>query len=247
MLSVPAPLAELGVDDELKAALRKLAASLPDAQRTDPERVHQRIHLDAMWWSQGQEPVPHLRAVHEAMWQDLVLSIQYRQAYGTPSVIERSVEPYGLVAKGGVWYLVCARNGRMRVHRVSHLLDVRLSDASFERAPDFDLAAFWRSWCADTERTRTDYRVLVRVAPDFAGWLSHYLGESIRIALAQAGPPDRDGWIVLELRFENLWAAGDRILSFGRGVEVLAPKGLRLSVLDYATQIVDLYGNADRS
>jgi predicted DNA-binding transcriptional regulator YafY len=98
-----------------------------------------------------------------------------------------------------------------------------------------------------SERTRTDYPVLVRVAPDFAAWSSHYLGESSRTALAQADPPDPDGWIVLELRFENLWSARDRILSFGRGVEVLEPRALRLSVLDYAAQIVDLYGNANRS
>ncbi len=38
MLSIPAPLAELGVSQELGLALRKLAASLPDAQRQEEVR-----------------------------------------------------------------------------------------------------------------------------------------------------------------------------------------------------------------
>jgi predicted DNA-binding transcriptional regulator YafY len=45
----------------------------------------------------------------------------------------------------------------------------------------------------------------------------------------------------LELFFESLEAARERILGFGRGVEVLEPPALRGSVLDYAEQIVGLY------
>jgi len=47
MLSIPAPLAQLGVGQELKAALRKLVAALPAAYRADAARVRQRLHLDA--------------------------------------------------------------------------------------------------------------------------------------------------------------------------------------------------------
>ena len=87
MLSIPAPLADLGVDGELRTALHKLAAALPDARRGDEERVRRRIHLDAVWWSREHEPVPYLAAIHEAVWQDRRLSIRYRQAFGVPAVI----------------------------------------------------------------------------------------------------------------------------------------------------------------
>ena len=84
----------------------------------------------------------------------------------------------------------------------------------------------------------------MRVAPDLVRWLPAHFGERIHTAIAQAGSPDTEGWIVLELRFESLWAARDRILAFGRAAEVLEPRALRLSVLDYARQIVDLYEGA---
>jgi predicted DNA-binding transcriptional regulator YafY len=185
--------------------------------------------------------VPHLPVVHEAVWQDLKLAIRYRQAFGAPAVIERLVDPYGLVAKAGVWHVVCARNERIRVYRVSRLLDARLSDERFVRPLDFDLSVFWETWCAQKQHG-SYYAVLVRVAPSFVEWLPRLCGERARSAIAQAGPPDEEGWITLELRFDHLWAARDRLLACGRGVEVLEPEPLRLSILDYARQIVDLYG-----
>jgi predicted DNA-binding transcriptional regulator YafY len=242
MLSIPAPFAELGVDDELRAAMRKLSAALPDRSRGAEAQVRQRVHVDSVWWAQGDDPVPHLRALHDAVWQDRVVRIRYRQPFGTPAVLERAVDPYGLVVKAGAWYLVYARQGRLRVIRVSHLQDVELTPATFERDPELDLSAFWRAWCAEGERQRTDYRAVVRVAPELLEWLPHYFGERIRAAIGEAGPPDGEGWIRLELGFESLPAARERILGFGRAMEVLEPRALRLSVADFARQVVQLYG-----
>lgn len=53
--------------------------------------------------------------------------------------------------------------------------------------------------------------------------LPAYFGEGIRARVAQAGPPDSEGWITLVLRFGSLEEARERLLGFGRGVEVLAP------------------------
>ena len=57
-------------------------------------------------------------------------------------------------------------------------------------------------------------------------------------------PPDAEGWITLELAFESLEAARDRLLSLGSSVEVLAPHALRASLSDYARQIVAIYSEA---
>jgi predicted DNA-binding transcriptional regulator YafY len=120
-------------------------------------------------------------------------------------------------------------------------MDVELTSATFERHPEFDLAAFWQEWCAEAERQRAGYRVLVRIAPELVAWLPHYFGERIRTAIDGAGPADKEGWIQLELHFESLFAARERILGFGRAMEVLEPLALRLSVADFARQVVQLY------
>lgn len=241
MLSIPAPLADLGVDQELKAALHKLAAALPVTRRHDEELVRQRIHLDSASWSEAREPAPYLHTLQQAVWQDRKLTITYRLPFQAEAVW--LVEPYGLVAKGTSWHLVCARNDSWRVYRASRVLDACLSNETFERLPDFDLAGFWRVWCAEVEENRPFYPVTVRVAAEFVPWLPYYFGETIReeIARARAGLPHAEGGLLLTLSFETLEDARARILSFGRAVEILEPIALRRSVVDYARQIVGLY------
>jgi predicted DNA-binding transcriptional regulator YafY len=239
MLSIPAPLAELGVDQELRAALLKLSAALPATRRPELERAQQRIHLDSVGWSEIREPVPHLQTIQQAVWTDRKVHLTYRLPWQAQA--EWLVEPLGLVAKASTWYLVCVRSGHTRAYRLSRILQARISDEPFDRPPDFDLAAFWQAWCAEVKENRPHYPARVRVAPQFVAWLPRYFGEAIHDAIAQAAPTDAQGWVTLTLPFETLEDACERILGFGRAVEVLEPPALRNSVLDYARQIVTLY------
>ncbi len=245
MLSIPAPLKDLGVGQELKAALLKLAAALPGARQDDEARVRQRIHLDSTWWFQGGESMPHLQTIHEAVWQDRRIRIQWRARFGPSYPIEQVVDPYGLVAKASVWYVVSAFEGHVRARRVSRLLDVHMLDERFERPAGFDLATFWQAWCAEFEASRPYYPVKARVAAQLLSDLPRVFGEQVREQIAQAGPPDAEGWITVELPFESLWAARDRLLGFGGAVEVLEPEPLRLTVIDYAQQILKRYQAGD--
>ena len=237
MLSMPAPLADLGVGADLKAALLKLSAALPSVRRDEEERVCQRFHLDATWWGQGAEPAPHVQTIQQAVWQDGRLAI----SYDLPQAIhiEQVVDAHGLVAKAGVWYLVYAVSGRLRAVRVSQLQSVRTLDETFVRK-SADLAAFWQQWCATVESHRLDYRVTARLAPSIASRLSLYFGRSMGDSLARA-TAGADGWLTIELAFESFFEARTRLLGCGRDVEVLAPEPLRQSILDFASQIVSLY------
>jgi predicted DNA-binding transcriptional regulator YafY len=242
MLSIPASLDELGAGRELKSALLKLAAALPAARRQDEERVRQRIYLD--WSAEGQveEPVPHLQTMQQAVWEDRVLELAYHLQIGPHSLpFERRVDPYGLVARAGVWHLACASGGRMRVYRVSRVLDARITDERFERPADFDLAAFWKAWCAGQAENRPAYLVKARVAPQLIPLLPLYLGTGTHQAPAPVAEPDAAGWVTLTLAFDNLEHARSHILEMGGAVEVLEPEALRRSVIDFAAQITALY------
>jgi predicted DNA-binding transcriptional regulator YafY len=240
MLNIPAPLDQLGVTQELKAALLKLSAALPASRRGEEERSRQRIHLDSSWWFQAEEAVPCLPAIQQALWQDHKLGLTYRADFGTQ--VHQIVAPYGLVAKASVWYLVYAHPaGDVRALQVSRVAEAVFLDEIFQRPPDFDLADFWKGWCTEFEEGRIRYMVTVRVAPKLVTQLPYYFGEDIRDLLAQAPPPDTEGWITLTLPFESITAARTRILGFGRAVEVLEPVALRKSVRDFAKQITAFY------
>jgi predicted DNA-binding transcriptional regulator YafY len=245
MLSIPAPLIELGVSQHLRGALLKLSAALPESRRQDEERVRQRFYLDSSWWHQGDEPVAYLQTIHQAVWEDRKLQISYRLPFSLG--IQQVVDPYGLVAKAGVWYLVYAHNQSIRVHKIADLLEVCLLPEHFEHPDEFDLASYWQAWCSEREKNHSLYPVTVAVAPDFLPILPWYFGNTIRARIAHSPPADEEGWVTLQLSFESLEAARDRLISFGRGMRVVEPLALRLSLADYAAQIVDLYadGGAD--
>jgi len=239
MLNIPEPLVRLGVGQELKAALLKLSAAVPPGVREKQAQAHQRIHLDAAWWFQPEEPTPYLQTIQQAIWQDRLLQITFRGDFDT--LIEQIVAPYGLVAKASIWYLVFSREGRMRARRVSRIVSAVLQPQSFERPPGFDLAAFWQKWCANYENDRPRYDVHALVLLSLVAHLAPLLRENQSDTLETPPAVRREGWQAVTLTFENFEAARTSILGFGGAIEVLEPLALRRSVADFSQQTRSLY------
>jgi predicted DNA-binding transcriptional regulator YafY len=243
-LSIPAALGQLGLGKELKGALLKLSAALPPERRHDETWVRQRLHLDWSWWAQPEGPVAHLQSIQRAVWLDRKLWLVYRVQYGAyDHTYERLVDPYGLVCKAGLWHLVCATSGRVRVYQVSRLADVRVTDEDSHRPAEFDLERFWSAWCSKRERRSPRYVVTLRIAPALRSGVRQHFGDVISEQIIETGSPDDHGWTSLTVGFESLHDARARILGVGGAVEVLKPEPLRRSVLDFAGRIVDLYAS----
>jgi len=239
MLTIPAPLTELGIGKELRGALLKLSAALPATLQQAEGNVRQRILIDSEWWHPIEEPIPHLQSIHQAVWEDKRLLVCIRYEYDVR--LERVIDPYGLVSKGGVWYLVWQHEGYYGVHRLSSIHDVHMMDETFERQVDFDLAAYWKEWCQSFVDNLPDYPVRVKISPDLFPHLPRLFGTKIQDLVEEALNPDDDEWITLTLHFETFYQARDRILALGGAIEVLEPHALRCSVVDFATQTQSLY------
>jgi len=245
MLSLPGPLLQLGIGAELKAALLKLSAALPEEQRREQEAARQRIHLDPFGWGAAaggpriDEAPPHLGLLQRAIWQDQRVELRYQTIFGLQ--LELAVEPLGLVSKASEWHLVASRQTGLRVFRAAELLEVRLLNEPFERPAGFSLSAFWDAYCREVEAERGLYWVELRVSPALARELPLRLGERGRAALKNGGAPDERGWHAVRVPFDSLEQARERILSFGGAAVVLSPQPLALSLADYAEQIRAVY------
>jgi hypothetical protein len=125
--------------------------------------------------------------------------------------------------------------------RVSSIWEARITGEAFTRPGDFNLAAFWEAWCAQVEHNRPQYVARVRVAPGLLPLLRWHFGDQMDGILESASRPDKHGWRNVSLPFESFETARERILGYGRAVEVIEPVALRRSVLDFAQQIVDFY------
>lgn len=231
------PLADLGIAKELEAALLKLLATLPESQRDRAEHTRIRLHLDPAWWFQPSEEVPHLRVIQQAIWNDCRTRIVYHKADGT--IRERLIEPYGLVAKANIWYVVASIGEEMRVYRVSRIESVEVLDECFLRPTGFDLAAYWTEWCREFEATRPRYEIKLRISPELAQRLPGLWGVGIRKRI-EAAQPDADGWRIIPVVFDTQEWAATSILMLGKEAEIVEPSELKAEIMHLARAILDL-------
>jgi predicted DNA-binding transcriptional regulator YafY len=235
--------AGLGHESDLKSALRKLLAAVPDAQRPAAIRARDRVVVDPTGWSGDTEPVPHLATVQEAVWLDRQLRLAYRSS-DAPRARELVVDPYGLVAKAGVWYLIAAEAGEPRLFRASRIEAAQLLGMPSSRPAGLDLEALWLEL-----RRRFDERggeglaVRARVRTEnLARFLRMSAGPTIEPARQQEPSADRD-WAEVGLRFRGEGPAVAFLLGFGGDVEVLGPPSLRTAMVGAARAITARYAD----
>ena len=59
--------------------------------------------------------------------------------------------------------------------------------------------------------------------------------------LANAGPPDAEGWLSIELIYETMDGARSELLGLGPDVEVIEPAELRASLIAQAERVLAFY------
>jgi predicted DNA-binding transcriptional regulator YafY len=259
ILGVPGALSELGLGRALDAAHRQIrVTALGGAEGGASEGGGAEgggaalVHLDMPRWFGGQEEVPCLRDLAQALRSRRRLALVYRPQRaraGPPGrAVPRVVAPLGLVNKAGTWYLVALPEGSpaARVFRAGRIASVRVLAEPFERPAGFELAAFWRRWSAEFEASRPRLPVTVRASPRALAAFGEVFGQAAGPALEAALPPDEHGWRVVTLSFEHERAAAYRLAGFGDQVEVLTPPAVRAGLVATARQILGRY-HADDS
>ncbi len=231
-----------GVADDLRfgpvlaaAQVKMLAALTPEAA-VRASAARSRFLLDAPGWFHRQEAEPALAAVAAAVWADRRLDLRYRRGTQT---LARRVDPLGLVLKAGVWYLVARHRGGLRTYRLSRVVHAGLRVDTFTRPADFDLARAWAETSVDFDRSILREVVQVRVSPEGARRLPTSVPSVATVqALAEAGPPDGEGWVTLDLAVESQAVALHQLFDLGPEVVVLAPGGQRRAMAERAASVL---------
>ena len=238
LAGLPGPARDMGLDEPVRSARRKVLAALPPALRDASTRAGQRFHLDAPGWFADTDPPPLLAELARAVWQDRAVTIGYRRG----DQVTRTLEPYGLVLKNGNWYLVGRVGADLRVYRVDRITAVEPSGPAFERDPEFDLPAFWAARAAEFVRQMLRETITLRLSPDGLRLL-RYVAEpvAVREATAAAGDPDPDGWVTTRLPVESLDVAYSYVLRLGPEAEVREPAELRARLAAAADRMRALY------
>ncbi|MFD9126933.1 helix-turn-helix transcriptional regulator [Kitasatospora sp. NPDC059571] len=242
LAGLPGAAADLGLGTVLATAQLKLTAALPEELRERTGALQQRFHLDTSAWYAEADATPHLAVLTDALWRQRRIRIRYRR-WKDPQEVTRTLEPYGVVLKSGLWYLVAGRPDPVRTYRISQILRIQVLPDGFDRPDGFDLAAYWRSSLDDFDARRYRDRATVELSPGLLDRLPDLVEPAVaRAARASAGPPGPDGRIRGTVPIESLGHAAGVLLRLGAEAEVLAPVELRNLMARTVAALAQTYG-----
>ncbi|WP_327431894.1 MULTISPECIES: helix-turn-helix transcriptional regulator [unclassified Streptomyces] len=230
--------AALGLDAALGSALRKVMAALPAPHRPAAEVTSRRVLVDATRWKGGPQRAVDLDVLQDAVFTDRRLRLRYRHG-GDAEPRTYTVDPYGLVSKAGVWYLVADRRGKPQLFRADRVGTATLLPDPVRRRPGVELGDAWEVLRRQVEERPGGLEVTVRVQRS-------RLDMFLRLnASALSELPEDDGtseWVVARLSHGSIREART-LLAFGDTVEVLAPAEVREELAGTAAAISALYGD----
>ncbi|KJY21901.1 transcriptional regulator [Streptomyces sp. NRRL S-104] len=239
LAGAPGPAQDLGLGADLAAAQLKLQAALPAQLAGRARQIQDRFHLDATAWFRDADPVPHLARIARAVWDQRVLHAHYRRWHGE---VRRELHPLGLVLKSGIWYLVAGvEEDAVRTYRVARFLAVDTAEEGFERPAGFELAAYWQESTRRLDAALHRQTAQLRLSPRGRLLLPMQFGAAGTRALADAGPPDADGWVRVGVAVESEAVAVGDLLRLGTEAEVLGPPGLRRALAETVRALAERY------
>ena len=225
-------LADLGLGANFDRALEKLRGGLSDTQQHAAEKARRRIHVDQRRWNQSDPPTEKLALLRRAVWDDRRIELIYEDRVRAQTT--RIIDPYGLVSKAGVWYLVAKTADGFRSFRVDRIRELRELDERYERDGSFDLDAHWRETTMKLFETQGRYPVVVRVDPESIPMVIGYWPTE---PVSDADP------CCLRVLFSSEDSAVNALVSWGDSIMLIEPECLRLRIVEHARKLIERYAD----
>jgi len=182
--------------------------------------------------SQEELPDATLMVVRRAVLAGRKLRIHYVSRGQPPQW--RTVDPIGLVTVRDKGYLLATESGTDRTMRISRIHAAEELAEGAQRPDQVDLEHIWAQRCAEF-LSEGHIPVQVRVDPARRDDLLD-MAEAVR-----AEEPEADGWLRLEVTFQDLWHAEWALWQLSTNVEALAPPELRRSLHTKADAVAHRY------
>ena len=230
-----------GLGPALASALRKVVDALPESRRAPASDAARRLLVEPETDLLPRRPVTDevpgrtMAEVRRAVLAGRRLRIHYAATGGTPRW--RTVDPIGLVTVRERGYLLATRSGADRTYRLSRVLAAEALPDPAQRPDRVDLDRVWRERCA--QFLSSDHlAVLVRTHP---ARREELLSTAVAV---RAEEPDADGWLRLEVTFQDLRHAEWALWQLGGHAEAVTPSSLRTALRDRARAMATRYGPA---
>lgn len=231
-----------GLSTALASAMRKVVDALPEGHRANVDDAARRFLVEP------ETDLLSRRLVTEDVADGVMSEVRHavltghklRFDYAAPDKPPRShtVDPIGLVTVRDRTYLLAAKAGADRTYRLSRMLAAEGLPEPAERPAQVDLDRIWAERSAQF-LSENHLPVLVRVARSRREELLN-TARAVRVE-----EPDEDGWVRLDVTFEDLRHAVWAIWQLDTAAEALAPESLRVALRDRATILAARYQSPD--
>ncbi|GAA3598335.1 hypothetical protein GCM10022223_12090 [Kineosporia mesophila] len=196
------------------------------------------VTVDNRPWFTDDPPAVDVAALADALRTGHRLTLRYRRS-GTDRVHHLTVDPYGLLSRGGRWYLIADELGIPRMFALARVSGWEALDEPRRLREGADLASVARQLGEKLER-RDEVIVTAHLARDRLDLARRILGTRLR----EITDLD-DGRVSLTVAYEE--TAGVRqLLQFGEHIEIVAPEPARRLVRDLAQRLMDVHHLIER-
>ncbi|MDV6273637.1 WYL domain-containing protein [Rhodococcus erythropolis] len=228
-----------GLGSELASAMRKVVDALPESNRVVADIAAQRFLIDPEKDLLSRRPVIEevpdavLIEVRRAVLAGHKLRIHYAAVNRAPKW--RTVDPVGLVTVRGKGYLLTVTSGADRTYRLSRILAAEELAELAERPASVDLEQIWQE--RSTRFRAGGDQVAVRLRLDPAR-REELLETALGVHAESAGD---DGWLRMEVTFQDSRHAEWALWQLGVDAEALTPQSLRIALLSRAAAVAERY------
>jgi len=228
-----------GLGSALASAMRKVVDALPESYRATAAGVAERLLIDpetdllSRRLVAEEVPDPIAPEVRRAVFAGHKLRIHYAAVDQTPQW--RTVDPIGLVTVRDQGYLLATRSGADRTYRLSRVLAAEELTEPAQRPDRVDLDRAWQERSVQFRTGGDQVTVLVRVDP---ARREDLVGTALAVRAEEA---DADGWLRLEVTFQDSRHAEWALWQLATNAEALAPQWLRTALRNRAAAIATGY------
>lgn len=225
-----AQLERMGLSAVWESAARKIAARQA-ATPGMPSQLADLVLVDSTAWFADSESAIDVSDLATALRHRRRLRIQYRRS-SENQASTRVVDPYGIVAKSGRWYLIADDQGDGRLFVLERLSSYEQLDAPAALRTGETLRTRWAELKQRTEG-QGRVSVTVRLPENGLDLARRILGTRIHdVSDAE------NGWCTVVVRYADIESVR-QLLQFGDHIEILTPETARKRISQLAKDLVE--------
>ncbi len=210
--------------------MEKLKNALPAPQLAMLDTRLRQFVIDLSPWHDDTQEKEKLAVIRQAIETTRLLEFTYLDSNGRKT--QRKTEPYSLILKGNIWYLLawCTLRSSFRYFRLSRIRDLMDTE---ERYQPRDVPPEPVPRDSEWAKPGNLVPLELKFSPQMQSIVADWFGGDMA--------PCDDGWFMVRTAYpEENWLYGF-LLSFGAELEVVSPPHIRRILAEISQKIVQKY------